>query len=203
MRLEATEKEEQYKVWMTDDELEELRRHAANQRDDVIILLGGYVGLRSFEIPQVEPRHVKRTGDDRRYRLRVPHGKDTTGSGGKPRDAYLPRDVEAALNRYQNAESIDHRQPFVDITPRAVRQVVKRTAERAADATGDDDFRYVSSHDLRRRFAQRLLVDKQVNPRVVMQVGGWDSFQAIEPYLNAPTPEIVNEAFARAGLDSL
>jgi hypothetical protein len=30
-----------------------------------------------------------------------------------------------------------------------------------------------------------------------MQVGGWDSFAAIEPYLNAPTPEVVDEAFAK------
>lgn len=77
---------------------------------------------------------------------------------------------------------------------------MKRTAERAAEETGDDDYRHVSSHDLRRRFAQRLLVDRQMNPRVVMQVGGWDSFQAIEPYLNAPTPEVVNEAFEKAGV---
>jgi len=77
---------------------------------------------------------------------------------------------------------------------------VKRTAERAAEETGDTDFRYVSSHDLRRRFTQRLLVDEQMNPRVVMAVGGWDSFQAIEPYLNAPTPNVVNEAFEEAGL---
>lgn len=39
-----------------------------------------------------------------------------------------------------------------------------------------------------------------MNPRVVMQVGGWDSFQAIEPYLNAPTPDVVNEAFEESGL---
>jgi len=58
----------------------------------------------------------------------------------------------------------------------------------------------VSSHDLRRRFAQRLLVDRQMNPRVVMAVGGWDSFQAIEPYLNAPTADVVNDAFEEAGL---
>lgn len=83
----------------------------------------------------------------------------------------------------------------MDLTERGVRDVVKRTAERAAD----DDFRYVSSHDLRRRFAQRLLVDRQMNPRVVIAVGGWDSFQAIEPYLNAPTPDVVNEAFEEAG----
>ncbi len=39
-----------------------------------------------------------------------------------------------------------------------------------------------------------------MNPRVVRQVGGWDSFQAIEPSLNAPTSEVVNEAFDEAGL---
>jgi len=200
MRLEATAKEDEHKVWMTDDELEELRRAAANHRDDLIIQLGGYVGLRAFEIPQICPKHVKRTPEGDHYRLRVPEGKDTTGNGGKPRDAYLPKEVEGDLHRYQNAEDVSPGETFIDLTERGVRDVVKRTAERAADETGDEDYRYVSSHDLRRRFAQRLLVDRQMNPRVVMQIGGWDSFQAIEPYLNAPTPEVVNEAFEEAGL---
>ena len=200
MRLEATAKPDEYKVWMTDDELEELRRSTMNPRDDLVIQLGGYVGLRAFEIPQIHPEHVKRTADGDHYRLRVPEGKDTTGSGGKPRDAYLPPDVESDIHRYQIHEDIAPSDPLVDLTERGVRDVVKRTADRAADETGDDDFRYVSSHDLRRRFAQRLLVDRQMNPRVVMAVGGWDSFQAIEPYLNAPTPDVVNEAFEEAGL---
>ncbi|WP_089649972.1 site-specific integrase [Halobacterium hubeiense] len=200
MRLEATAKEDEYKVWMTDAELTELRRAAASHRDDLVIQLGGYVGLRAFEIPQICPKHVKRTEDGDHYRLRVPEGKDTTGNGGKPRDAYLPADIEGDIHRYTNAENIDRHESLVNVSERGVRDVVKRTAERAAEETGDDDFQYVSSHDLRRRFAQRLLVDEQVNPRVVMQVGGWDSFQAIEPYLNAPTPEVVNEAFEEAGL---
>ena len=71
---------------------------------------------------------------------------------------------------------------------------------RPCSETGEEDFHHVSSHDLRRRFAQRLLVDENMNPRVVMQVGGWSSFQAIEPYLDAPTPEVVNDAFEEAGL---
>jgi integrase len=195
MRLEATEADGEYKVWLTDEEIEGLRRAAASYRDDVIIQLGAYVGLRAFEIPQIEPQHIKET-ESGSYRLRVPEGKDTTGNGGKPRDAYLPADVEASLQRYQNAENIAPRDRFVDLTERGVRAVVTRTAEAAAGETGDDDFRHVSSHDLRRRFAQRLLVDENMNPRVIMQVGGWDSFQAIEPYLNAPTPMVVDEAFA-------
>jgi integrase len=108
--------------------------------------------------------------------------------------------VESDIHRYQNAEDISRHEPFVDLSERGVRDVIKRTAKQAAKETGDDDFHYVSSHDLRRRFAQRLLVDRQMNPRVVMQVGGWDSFQAIEPYLNAPTPEVVNKAFEEIDL---
>ena len=198
MRLEATEKPNEYKVWLTDSEIEDLRRATTGYRDDIIIQLGAFVGLRSFEVPQVRPRHIKTT-ESGQYRLRVPEGKDTTGSGGKPRDAYLPDDVERSLQQFANAENIAPREPFVDLSGRGVRAAVKRTAEAAADETGEDDFRHVSSHDLRRRFAQRLLVDENMNPRVVMQVGGWDSFQAIEPYLNAPTPEIVDEAFAEFG----
>lgn len=200
MRIEATEKADQYHVWMTDDELKKLHRAAANHRDGLIIQLGGYVGLRAFEIPQITREHVKRTGGGEHYHLRVPEGKDTANGAGKPRDAYLPRGVESAIHRYARAEEIEPTEPLVDLAPRSVRAVVKRTARRVARETGVDDYRHVSSHDLRRRFAQRLLVDHQVNPRVVMAVGGWDSFAAIEPYLNAPTPEVVNQAFEEAGL---
>ena len=90
---------------------------------------------------------------------------------------------------------------YVDLSTGGVRAVVRRTAEATADRTGDKDFRDVSSHDLRRRFAQRLLVDEGMNPRVVMSVGGWSSFQAIEPYLNAPSEDVVNQAFVEAGLN--
>lgn len=199
MRLESTKTEDEYKVWMTDEEIQNLRRATAGYRDDIIVQLGAYVGLRAFEIPQIEPQHIKQT-ENGSYRLRIPEGKDTSGNGGKPRDAFLPASVERDLQQFQNAENIAPREPFVGLTERGLRAAVKRTAEAAAEATGDDDFRHVSSHDLRRRFAQRLLVDEEMNPRVVMQVGGWDSFQAIEPYLNAPTPEVVDDAFEEAGL---
>jgi Phage integrase family. len=199
MRLESTNGDER-KVWLTDAEIAQLRRHAASTRDDIVIQLGAFVGLRAFEIPQVQPQHVSRTADGDHYRLRVPHGKDTSGNGGKPRDAYLPPDVEAALHRFQTEHEIARTTPFVDITTSAVRAVVKRTAARAADATGQEDYQHVSSHDLRRRFAQRLLVDEQMNPRVVMAVGGWDSFQAVEPYLNAPSEAVVNDAFENADI---
>lgn len=153
-------------------------------------------------MPQLCSKHVKRTDGSEHYRLRVPSGKDTTDNGGKPRDAYLPAHVERDLHRYQTREGLDATVLLVDLSDRRVRAIVNECAHRAADATGDTDFRYVNSHDLRRRFAQRLLVDHSMNPRVVMAVGGWGSFQAIEPYLSVPLPppEVVNDAFEEAGL---
>lgn len=75
-------------------ELETLRRSAKSHRDDLIIQLGGYVGLRAFEIPQIQPRHIKRTDDGAHYHLRVPEGKDTKYGTGMPRDGCLPSDFE-------------------------------------------------------------------------------------------------------------
>jgi integrase len=199
MRKEATKADDEMKVWLTDDEIEELRRATASYRDDVIIQLGAYVGLRAFEIPQVTPSDIK-TSESGQYRLHVPRGKDTSGNGGKPRDAFLPADVERSLQQYQNAEDRAPKDPFVDLTERGVRAAVKRTAEAAAEATDKQDYLDVSSHDLRRRFAQRLLVDHQMNPRVVMTVGGWGSFQSIEPYLNAPTEDVIDDEFESVGL---
>lgn len=198
MRIERNANHHSYRCWLTPDEYDRLQSAASSYRDALVIRLGGEVGLRSFEIPQIRPADVHHV--DGASRLRVRAGKDTSGSGGKPRDAYLPDGVENDLLRYANVEGIDRSEPVVDVTPRSVQRIVSRTAETVADELGNDDWRKVSSHDLRRHFAQDLLVRKQMNPRVVMDVGGWSSFQAIEPYLNAPTDEVINEAFAEVGL---
>jgi len=85
MRTERTSGGEM-KVWLTDDEVDTLRRAAGSRRDDLIMQLGAYVGLRAFEVPQVTPGHVRRVDDGDHYRLRVPRGKDTASGVGKPRN---------------------------------------------------------------------------------------------------------------------
>jgi integrase len=130
----------------------------------------------------------------------VPEGKDTTASGGKPRDAYLPRSVERDLHRYQRAEEIGDDDTYIDVSPRHLQRIVKNTAKQTADRTGDDDFQKVSSHDLRRYFAHTCLVEKRINPRVVMEIGGWEDYAALEPYLNKPSPETAVAEFENADL---
>ena len=139
MRLEAASGGEA-KVWLTDEEVEDLRRATASHRNDLIIQLGAYVGLRAFEIPQVRPTDIKTT-EAGQYRLHIPAGKDTTGNGGKPRDAFLPADVERDLQRYQNAENIAPKDTFINLSTDSVRKVVIRAADKAAEMTGDDNVR--------------------------------------------------------------
>jgi integrase len=202
MRIERTANRQFKKCWLTTDEYQALRRTTTAYRDELIVRLGGEVGLRSFEIPQITPQHPRREviNDDSYHFLRVPEGKDTTGNGGKPRDAYLPRGVERDLHRYQRAEDIAGDDAYIDLTRRSVQRIVKTIAEQTADRTGDDDFQHVSSHDLRRYFAHTCLVEKRMNPRVVMEIGGWDDYQSLEPYLNKPSPETIVGEFETAGL---
>ena len=85
MRIEATARDDVYAVWMTDSELDEIRRNVQSHRDDLIIQLDGYIGLCAFEIPQIQPKHVKRTGGGEHYRLRIPEEKDTREQRSRPR----------------------------------------------------------------------------------------------------------------------
>lgn len=187
------------KVFMTDEEYRLLRRSAESNRDELMIRLGGEVGLRSFEIPQVKPKHVRRSEDGEHYFLRIPRGKDTSGSGGKARDAFLPRDLETRLHRYSRDEMIGTDEPYFPYTPRWVQKRVKMAAKNAYDETGDEDWLKVSSHDLRVRFGHKMLVEEKVNPEVVMDVGGWEDYKSIKPYLGKPSEKNIINEFERVG----
>jgi integrase len=113
---------------------------------------------------------------------------------------YLPRSVERDLPRYQRAEDISDDEPYIDMMRRSVQRIVKTVTEQTAERTGNDDFQKVSSHDLRRYFAHTCLVEKRMNPRVVMEIGGWEDYAALEPYLNKPSPGTIVAEFESAGL---
>lgn len=85
------------------------------------------------------------------------------------------------------------------LSDRAARDVVKRTAQRAYEQTGEEDFKYVSSHDLRRYWGNKMLNELNVNPRIVMEMGGWSSFNSMKPYMSPASPETVTEAMVDAG----
>lgn len=191
-----------WNVWLSRGEYRELPRSASTLKAEVAIRLMGDAGLRSFEVPEVTPGDIDRMKDGRHYELEVRSGKDTTGefAHGKQRETWLPIDTEALINRHVQNEDLAPDEPLVDVSRRQVQNYVTDAAATAAEETGDSDYTRVSSHDLRRCWAQYLLVEKNISPRIVMDLGGWSSYDAIEPYLAAPTEDNIIDSMSGVGL---
>jgi integrase len=191
-----------YNVWMSRGEYEEIPRSADGYVQEIALRLMGDCGLRVSEVRDVEPRHISRMSDGRHYELEVVGGKDTTGeyAEGKQRETWLPRAFERTINRYVQEKDLADDDPLVDRKKRAIQYWVEDAAEVAAAETDDEDYRRVSSHDLRRCWANHLFVEEGISPRIVMALGGWSSYDAIEPYLAAPTEENIIQSMSDVGL---
>lgn len=201
MRTERN-KDGTWNVWMSRDEYQELPRAASTFEREIALRLMGDCGLRVAEVLDVEPQHISRKKDGTHFELEVVAGKDTTGEyeGGKHRETWMPIDFEATIHRYVQQQGLDQDQPLVGKSKRTVQNWVEWAADGAAEEVGDDDYRRVSSHDLRRCWANHLLVEENVSPRIVMALGGWESYDAIEPYLAAPTEDNIIEGMQSASL---
>lgn len=201
MRTERN-KDGTWNVWMSREEYRELPREAQSWEQEIALRLMGDCGLRVAEVLDVTPGNIDRMSDGTHHNLEVVAGKDTTGeySEGKQRETWLPVDLERLIYRYADDEGIDDDELLIDKSKKTLQNWVDNAAERAAERTGDDDYRRVSSHDLRRCWAHHLLVEEGVSPRIVMALGGWSSYDAIEPYLAAPSEENIIESMSQVSL---
>ena len=197
MRTERN-KDGTYNVWLSRTEYRQLPRATETYQQEIALKLMGDCGLRVGEVNDVTPGDISRRSDGVNYELEVTSGKDTSGdySGGKQRETWLPADFESAIHRYTQEKGISDDEPLVPNPKRTIQSWVDRAAEQAAEDTGDSDYKRVSSHDLRRCWANHLLVEENVSPRIVMALGGWSSYDAIEPYLAAPTEGNINRAMS-------
>jgi integrase len=201
MRTERN-RDHSYNIWMSRDEYERLPRATNGYAQEIALRLMGDCGLRVAEVLDVCPSHIDRMSDGRHYGLEVVAGKDTSGSysGGKHRETWLPVDLERDINRYTQHQEINRDEPLIDRSKRTLQYWVESAAVTVADETGDDDYRRVTSHDLRRCWANHLLVEEGISPRIVMALGGWSSYDAIEPYLAAPTEENIIDSMSAVAL---
>ena len=201
MRSERN-KDGTWNVWMSREEYRELPRAADSFEHEIAIRLMGDCGLRVAEVLDVEPRHISRMSDGRSHALEVVAGKDTTGEfqEGKHRETWIPVDTETLINRYVQTNDIAHDELLIDRSKRTLQNWIEKAADAAAEATGDPDYRRISTHDLRRCWAHHLLVEESISPRIVMALGGWSSYDAIEPYLAAPSEENIIESMSSAQL---
>jgi integrase len=179
MNLEQHANKDSMKVWLSSSEVDQLLDAAKNTTHEIALGLMVRSGLRSHEVLDVTPEHVRDT--DAGTMLRVWHGK-----GDKYRETPLPDDLAGMIRMI--GEMQGQSSPVVDITTtRGLRKWVRR----AADNVDSDDpaWQHVTPHDLRRTWATQLR-GEDADPLVVCDWGGWNDLETfLEHYRGTSTPE--------------
>ena len=183
------------KCWLSPDELDRLERTAGEDgwEREVAIQLMGRCGLRASEVNYPTDSNLRYSDDGEIWLFEV-QGKNTKGGSKKTRDAWMPNDVADDIHKYSRERSLGLSDPWVDASTPSVRRWVKEAAHTVAEQTDNPRWRSVSSHDLRRSWATYHLVERQVDVRTMMSIGGWSDYSAIEPYLAEPTETRIGEA---------
>ena len=181
---------------------------AETYRAALVVRLAGEAGLRTEEITRVAPRHLREAESVPGARLlAIPAGDDGSAGGESPlsdngpvdRETVVPASLAADLDRYATSEGLDGDDPYVDVSPRRVQMIVSETAARAAGLTDAALDERVTPSALRKTFARRQLVDRDVDPRAVRDAGGWESLGTLDPYLDALDGEALAAAIADDG----
>jgi len=184
------------KCWLDRDELSRLEEAAARSdwEREIAIQLMGRCGLRADEVNYPGDTELRWSEKGDCWFLEV-RGKNTSGGEPKLRDAWMPEDVEANVRRFSRERGRETGEPWVSASKSSVRRWVKEAATKIAEAADRPGrWRAVSSHDLRRSWATYHLVERQVDVRTMMAVGGWSDYSAIEPYLAEPTERRIGTA---------
>jgi integrase len=183
------------KCWLSPDELDRLERTAGRNgwTREVAVQLMGRCGLRASEVSYPGDEHLRWSDDGDVWLFEV-RGKNTKGGEPKLRDAWMPEDVADDVHKYSRERGLGASEAWVDASTPSVRRWVKEAAQTVAEEADDERWSEVSSHDLRRSWATYHLVERQVDVRTMMSIGGWSDYSAIEPYLAEPTEKRIGEA---------
>lgn len=187
------------KCWLSRNECDKLA-YAAGEIDwerEVAIQLMTHCGLRSDEVPKVTLEDIRYSAEGDCWLFNV-EGKNTDGGDPKMRDAWMSETIERNVSKYARERGLSEFDPLVSVSASSVRRWVTEAAESVAEATENERWLNVSSHDLRRSWATYHLVERPdtVDVRTMMAVGGWSSYSAIEPYLDAPTEARIGTAMS-------
>ena len=163
------------KVWLSQDETEQLIEAADSTEKEVALSLGVKCGLRSAEVLEATPSDISET-DVIGSMLKVVDGK-----GGKDRQTPIPTELKTQIETANEYREESDDEPIISVsTTQSLRNWIQDTAATLADETDNDEWLSLSFHDLRRTWATHL-VSQDVDPLVVCDWGGW---QDLETFLD-------------------
>lgn len=157
-------------------------------------------GLRSREVVAITDGDFRRLDVDREaHVMRVPDSKTTAGYRECPVSA-------GTRDRARNAKlmrELRQDEPLIDRHSETVQRWVRDAAAELKEQTGDDDWRWVRAHDLRRTWARDTFyaLDAHYAQEMVMRWGGWDDASTFRRnYLSRPPDHLAADMMDAAGL---
>jgi len=171
MRMKDYAEKEGKRVWLSEDEIHMLLEHFRSKPEETAAsILMARCGLRRNEVTHVTPADLVSTGHGRIIRVR--HGK-----GAKYREVFAPgsfTDLVLGMDKRPGEE-------LVSVADSTLYSWVARAAEKCHAMTGDVGWLELGPHDLRRSWGVRLL-ESGVSPSVVMDQGGWTSWEVFRSH---------------------
>lgn len=186
------------RVWLSRQERQQLLDVVDDQPRRAIAIGLGLHGLRSDELVEVEPQHVRTlaNGADGHV-LIIPDGK--TGK----RETPLSKDLAERIRYLKTAAQMRRDEQVVDVSTRSVRNWIEDARdELAREADDGEAWGAVGMHDLRRTWAtdgyySLAFAGVPIAEQLTMSWGGWKQTQTgretfRENYLG-PVPDHVTE----------
>jgi integrase len=193
----------QMRVYMNPHDYQTMLGCADSRRAHLTMRLMGEAGLRIGEV--VDEVQKNRLRDSTHPSVDIwfltLYGKDTKDrdTDGKRRDVWIPQSLKEEMDRYQQDEGRSDDLPLLLKSKRSLQNDIEATREHAVEKTGNEDFRHISCHDFRAYFATNMLLREGVDVETVMELGGWEDRQSMDPYINASFDDIIQQNLAAAG----
>jgi integrase len=173
-------------VWLSTDEVETLLETAESQHQRMAFALGGKCGLRSQEVVDVVPADLQDTQAGPVLRV--------VGKDDKFRQAPVPEQLADKIETAAEYRDQPDDYPLVDSTSgdrgastRTLRRWIKSAREELVEH--DEQWRWLSFHDLRRTWATNIRA-ADVSAEIVMNWGGWSDIETfLDHYRDSNSPE--------------
>ena len=184
MCLQEYDDKDGRKVWLEGDEVDLLLDTVPRGERYIAMLLGVRCGLRVSEIIDVRPKDVVLTSAGPRVRVH-------DGKGGKYRETPAPPVLYQQADASMSLGDKDESDTLIGSdSTRTVRQWVYDLGAELAELTGDDGWRHIGPHDLRRTWATQLS-GYDINPLLVCEWGGWDDLSTfLDHYHGIYSPDV-------------
>jgi len=198
MQLEPMPESDNYRVWLSAHEQEQLLDHLKEKPERQLAARAMLHGLRSDELRWVRTGEIRELdADHTAYKLRIRDGK--TGY----REAPISRDMAQQMRMYKNASGTRKNKPLIKTSKRNIRRWMTKAGDELAEATDEENWQHVSPHDLRRTWATTTYyaLDTHYAVDLIMRWGGWSNRDTFtNNYLGRETDELAAEMMDKAGI---